>query len=233
MALTHSREVNYSPKIAVSGLRGLLDAANIKSYSGSGSVWNDLTPYGNNFTHTNVTYNSSGYFTYNGTNSGSISGTPSGFSADNASSSVGVWFRPAVVPPSANMAIITDNFGPEYGIWLLSNGNAAGYAYGGVGATAALNTWTYCVITVVAGVPNTTDTYLLKFYKDGEYVNQASGTVGNGMNDWPLTLGYDQQSGNPTGYFSGDIARVELYQKVLTDAEVKRNFNAIRGRFGI
>ena len=236
--------INYNPKIVTDSIRCLLDARDTRSYPGSGLTWSDLSGYKNNQQRSisGVTFNSDGYFTFDGaagnfvqaaiTSSGP-STIPNSFSADNASSTIGVWFRPHTVTPASRMAVITDNFGPEYGIWVQTNGNVSGYAYGGVSTSISANVWTYCVITVVAGVANTTDTYTLKFYKDGVYVNQATGTVGNGLNDWPLTLGYDNQSGSPLGYFDGDIARVEMYQKVLTDAEVQQNYNALRGRFGL
>lgn len=237
MALAHS------PKIVTDQLRGLLDAGNTRSYeTGDGLTWTDISGYQNNqqSTISGVTFNSDGYFTFDGTAGGftqaAIPGpstSPNSFSADNASSSIGVWFRPHTVTPSVRMAVVTDNFGPEYGIWVQTNSTCSGYAYGGVSTSISANVWTYCVITVVAGVAGSADTYTLKFYKDGVYINQATGTVGNGLNDWPITFGYDNQSGSPVSYFDGDIARVEMYQKVLSDSEVKQNFDALRGRYGL
>ena len=56
---------NYSPKISTDGLVLCLDAANTKSYSGSGTVWSDLSRGGNNGTLTNGP-------TFNSGNGGSI-----------------------------------------------------------------------------------------------------------------------------------------------------------------
>jgi hypothetical protein len=51
---------NFSPKIVTNGLVLYLDAANTRSYSGSGTAWNDLTVNGNNGVLTNgPTFNSS------------------------------------------------------------------------------------------------------------------------------------------------------------------------------
>lgn len=220
------------PKIVTENLRFLLDAKNVKSYPGTGTTWTDLSGFNNNFTNSNTTFNSEGYFTYNGTSSGSTGSTPNSFSADNNVSTIGVWFRPHDVSPIENKAIITDNFGPEYGIWLLTNGNISGYAYGNVQTSIVANEWTYCVLTAILEEP-TTGSYTIEFYKDGEYINQATGTNGNGANDWPFYLGFDNKGGAPAGYFDGDIARVEIYQKILTATEVKQNWNAIKGRFGL
>jgi hypothetical protein len=39
---------NYSPKIVTNGLVFYVDAANTRSYPGSGTVWTDLSRGGNN-----------------------------------------------------------------------------------------------------------------------------------------------------------------------------------------
>ena len=46
--------LHHSPKIILKDLTFLLDAANTKSYSGSGSTWTDLSGNGNNGTLTNT-----------------------------------------------------------------------------------------------------------------------------------------------------------------------------------
>ena len=64
MALSHS------PRIVTNGLVLALDAANIKSYPGSGTTWTDLSGIGNNGTLTNgPTYSSAngGSLVFNGT----------------------------------------------------------------------------------------------------------------------------------------------------------------------
>ena len=214
-------------------MRICLDAGNPKSYSGTGTTWSDMSGFGNNFTNSNVTYSAEGYMTYNGTTSLSLGTTPNSFSFDNNAYTVGVWFRPHTVTPAARMAVLTDNFGPEVGVWVQTNSLASVYAYGGVSAAVTANTWCYATFTGSAGAPNSTDTYTLSGYFNGEFINTVTGTVGNGMNDWPLSLGVDNQSGVPVGYFDGDIAIVHVYQRILTATEIKQNFNSHRKRFGL
>ena len=56
-----------NPDSVTSGLVLSLDAGDKNSYGGSGTTWNDLC--GNNDTTINgATYNSNGYFTFDGTN---------------------------------------------------------------------------------------------------------------------------------------------------------------------
>ena len=100
-------------------LRCLVDAKNPSSYSGSGTTWTDLSGYGNNFTLNSVAYDTGGWFSFNGSTSYAQSNpsTPNSFTADNDASTVSVWFRPTSNQGGVNKAIITDNAGPEYGIW--------------------------------------------------------------------------------------------------------------------
>ena len=59
--------VGYNPRIVTDGLILALDAANTKSYpSSGGSTWYDLSGKGNNGTITNATFNSDGYFAFEG-----------------------------------------------------------------------------------------------------------------------------------------------------------------------
>ena len=222
------------PNIVRDELRIILDAASPRSYPGSGNTWYDLGPSGYNFTGTNVSHNSNGYFTYNGTNAYHIaSGSPSNLSFDNNSSTVGVWFRPHTTSPSSDMAILSDNWGPEFGIWALTNGNIAGYAYGSRTFASTANQWVYTVMTATLAAGSSGGAYSLEVFKNGKSIGSTSGTVGNGANDFPISLGFDYKGGSPAAYFDGDIARVEIYQRILSDAEIAQNFNANRSRFGI
>ncbi len=56
---------NYSPKVIKDGLQLYLDAANPKSYPGTGLSWFDLSGNNRTFTlnATGISWNSSGYFT--------------------------------------------------------------------------------------------------------------------------------------------------------------------------
>jgi hypothetical protein len=42
-----------------------------------------------------------------------------------------------------------------------------------------------------------------------------------------------QTNPSSASQFWGDISSISLYNRYLTDAEVKQNFNAIKGRFGL
>ena len=58
----------HSPRIVTDGLVLALDAANTKSYGGSGTTWTDLSGKGNNGDIDGATHNSDGYFSFDGSN---------------------------------------------------------------------------------------------------------------------------------------------------------------------
>ena len=63
-------------------------------------------------------------------------------------------------------------------------------------------------------------------------VSEATGTSSANLSDnGTLRIGCSRSGGNN---FDGKISNVKLYKgKALTAAEVKQNFNALRGRYGI
>jgi hypothetical protein len=44
---------------------------------------------------------------------------------------------------------------------------------------------------------------------------------------------YGGYSGSRGYYYNGDISSVRVYNRVLSIEEVKNNYNAVRGRYGI
>ena len=97
----------YSPAIVTSGLVLCLDAANRKSYSGTGTTWVDLSGTDNNFTIVNSPIYSANEFILNGSTQYFSISAASGFfisSTNNFYADVGyawsisVWFKFPVVP---------------------------------------------------------------------------------------------------------------------------------------
>ena len=66
-------------------------------------------------------------------------------------------------------------------------------------------------------------------------VQDGTGTFA--INTFPtVASGYVVIGDNHPGgqeYFDGKIGPIKIYNRVLTPAEVRQNFNAYRGRFGI
>jgi hypothetical protein len=77
-------------------------------------------------------------------------------------------------------------------------------------------------------VVGTYDGTTARIYLNGEAV--ASGSRTAGSNSVPFRVGASPRGAN---YNNGNIARASIYNRALTASEVKQNFNALRGRFGI
>ena len=100
---------------------------------------------------------------------------------------------------------------------------AASLKYASSTGTATTGAWKHIV-----GVFNGTT---LKVYVNGvEGGTTATVTTAN-TSSFPLRLGqfYDTTTGN----WDGQIASTQIYNKALTAAQIKQNFNQQRSRFGI
>lgn len=80
----------YSPPIVSTGLELVLDAANPKSYPGTGTTWFDLSGKGRNFTldGSGITWNSAGYFSL-----ADGGATYAGSTSTSATSTMVFWMR--------------------------------------------------------------------------------------------------------------------------------------------
>ena len=89
---------NYSPSIVTDGLVLCLDAANTKSYPGSGTTWTDISGRGNNGTLTNgPTFSSDdgGSIVVDGSNDFILTPRVTGTGLSNRSVSWGIWVNPS------------------------------------------------------------------------------------------------------------------------------------------
>ena len=103
------------------GLRLFLNASDLSSYPTTGNTFYDLSGYSNNWTPlTNVTFNEQ-FFEFNGTTS-YMQDTVSSFNPDSAPNVMEVLFKPMDLG-SRQQAIFSDNWGPEYGVWINSSNN--------------------------------------------------------------------------------------------------------------
>ena len=87
--------INYCPRIVTDGITLYLDAGNIKSYSGSGTTWTDISSKGNNGTLTNgPTFNSDniGSIVFDGTDD-VVTATDAGLPSSSNPRSISAWVK--------------------------------------------------------------------------------------------------------------------------------------------
>lgn len=237
------------PRIVTSGLVLALDAADRKSYRGSGTAWNDLS--GNNI---NTTLSPTvGGPTFTSTNGGAIvfDGSNDYSSATvNLSSysqiTVEIWLKPSnaiesiAFEHSSNWNTNTGGFGLATNssgggtnstlCHTNHNGNARNYAF-----TCGTTNYS-CHVNIFSNIVDSTGrlTYvngnLLSFTSIGGWPTTTSTSAGSAFRNDTLYLA---SRGGSAAFFNGNIAIFKIYNRKLTASEIKQNFNATRGRFGI
>ncbi len=229
---------NNGPKIVTNGLVLYLDAANNRSYPGSGTVWTDITKNGNNGNLINgPTYTSSfgGGIVFDGTDdfvSGSIASST--FSGPH---SIGCWFYRTVVKQWS--ALFSNNTGTISSTILtfIDSTNKIGTNNAGVSATDIsidlgadhLNKWTYCMITY-AGVSsgNAINVYA---FKERTFLSSAGSLYWNMTTNGAYYVGRHYAAASQI--HQGFIPSVQVYNRVLSVSEFRQNYHASKGRFGL
>ena len=230
MALAHS------PRIVRDSLALYLDAANTKSYPGSGTTWKDICGKNNDGTLTNgPTFSSDnlGCIVLDGTNDyvSETSGLSDSLLQGNWSISFWVNFDVVNTSGSGNDRPLLHHgsSATRKGLHITNRSSVIRYGlysddiYSTQSLTA--DTWYNFVFTL-----NNTS-YLKQIYING--LLDASGTGGGAYTG---TVSNTRIGGRLLTfglYFDGNISNVSAYNRVLTAAEVKQNYDALKGRFGL
>ena len=217
--------INYNPKIVTDGLVLCLDAANKRSYPGTGTTWSDLKG-SNNGTLTNMTDNfdsvNGGVLTFDGTNeyvlfSDDMINVNQDFTLSsflNVSSDSNISTIVGANHSSNNTMQV--RFETSGSVKILHS------ALAGVGTftnfTRSLNVWFNIIVT------RSSNTYSL--YVDGDF--KSSFTSSLTYNNNPKSIGTRDSFAE---YFNGKIANLSLYNRALSAVEVLQNYNATKGRY--
>lgn len=223
--------IAYNTSIVRDGLVLHLDAANTKSYPGTGTTWNDLSGAGNNATLVNgVAYSTAnkGVMTFDSTNDWIDCGNATIFSPPLLTASIMVkcvsfstrphmFGRGSAAAGNFYMVVETN------GVFRFYNDIGGGWVIAANTAAFPLNTWTYVTVTHDGSFSRI-------FYNGTQQVSTArSGNLRNWQSN-TLQIG-STLSGS--SLINGNVALAQLYNRALSATEVRQNFEALRGRFGI
>ena len=233
---------NYSPKIVTDGLVLYLDAANSKSYPGSGTTWSDISRGGNN-----GTLSGSVLPTYSSSNGGSLALAGGAFNTtyiseysipdsfwNAASWTVSAWVKFNVV----NTGGTSDNSIIGHGITAGTNTmlhlgeRTARVQFGMYGndliGTIPLSTNTFYNITWTYNY-----TSALKQIYVNSVFDTSGGTVrysGTGTN---TRIGSYSITQFGALNLNGNLYNIQAYNRVLSATEIAQNYNATKSRFGL
>jgi hypothetical protein len=189
-----------------------------------------LDPTGQNtITATSLTYPSDGSFSFNGsTNRITCPSTSALDFAGSQQYTVMAWIYPLLGGGTWH-GIVSKGESQQYAFTVNSPGAYIHYEtnQGGVGAlnsaggSITQNAWQYVGIRF-DGTNKT-------IWKNGEIIATQAAAVNSTSNTEQLRVG----EGNANELFNGNITQVTIYNRALSDNEVRQNFNALRGRYGI
>jgi len=220
---------SYSPKIVTDGLVFAVDAANKKSYPGSGTTWTDLAGSNNGTLTNGPTFDSGngGSIVFDGSDDyvalSDFGLTTSGFSCvcvfkfDVAANGNTLFNLNYAYPNSGylirqkdqKIIVFTDN-GTETNIQSTS--------------TIDNNTIYHLAVTQDSG----TCTIYLNGIQDKQ--SSLANPVLNSSAETSLA-----RRGAPSigAYLNGNIYNATIYNKVLSSTEITQNYNALKSRFGL
>ena len=224
--------INYNPRTVTDGLVLHLDAANVKSYPGSGTTWYDLSGRGHDGTLVNNTSLSGNVMSFDGVDDHVLIGThPDYNSLSNLTIESIVKFK-------------RDGF-YEY---VISNARDCCGTYSGFelrrynNKRLRFSIWNSGKVQI----DNNTDLELEQFYHiactyDGQqmkmYLNSGldrvyDTTYGIGS---PASFNLRVGAMGISGVYElqGEIGLIKIYNRALSAQEVEQNFQATRGRFGV
>jgi hypothetical protein len=239
-----------SPPIVTNGLVIALDADNVKSYSGSGTVWTDLS--GNNFNATMsgsvpyVAYTLPPYFSYSGNNSYDFQ------SSSNLTSSIVSELTITSVATITNLSQRSSLFqkyqatgipgyifevGTVSGLWTNTmRYYCEGFPLGGAcdyrGSVQLTPNIPYVFTVTYSRTTNTVTMYYNNLVMPATQAGGNSPNVNWSQGTNTYVIGSQRPSSNTIPSYMSQY-NVLVYNRALSSIEVRQNYNALKSRFGL
>lgn len=221
----------YNPKTVTGGLVLALDAANTKSYPGSGSTWFDISGYGHNATLFNSPTYANGRFAFDGANTyGTIPSTAAlttttptvivGCTTNGgtivAKGAYGIYWNYGILNTTGNTNTTfaarnnnADLVSPAFSATVTGSMNIYGAVYNG----------SACV-----------------FYRNGSSSGSTSTSYSpNASNSQNITIGCARNNNTSANveFYTGSIAFILVYNRALSANEMSQIYYAMRGRYSV
>jgi hypothetical protein len=229
-----------APNIVTDGLVLYLDAANTKSYPGSGTVWTDIVNLANGTLTNGPTFNSAngGSIVFDGVDD--YVGITNPTILQNQNFSISVWINP-LSPNQAITSIVDYDHGNLQG-WVIQSEDAITNRYYYLGYYDGSTFQPSTGIGAGKGVQLTNSVW-----QNLTYTKNGTSVIGylNGIQSFTSTAGnanvfYSNKNLNIGGTvifsdrdYKGNIASTQVYNRALSATEVLQNYNSTKTRFGL
>ena len=220
--------VGYNPRTVTDGLVIALDAGNTKSYPGSGTTWKNIATEGS---FGDATLKTGGSLNTYSSNNGGYFSLPRAYITNPGSSpfttfTYSVWCR---TPNLEGYQSMIDQGNDDFLFTFLSDQLMIydpNEAVPTSSFTVVVDTWYNVVATH-------THTGPISFYVDGELVHTSSSSYSTSHNftNWSFGAGSVDSTVDGNEVWDGFISSISIYNRSLTAAEVKQNYDALKGRY--
>jgi hypothetical protein len=228
--------LGHGASIVTNGLVLCLDAANTKSYPGSGTTWSDLSGFNNTGTLVNgATYSSAnnGSIAFDGTSGYINCGSAPVIGSSLTGLTVEVWLYSTA---RTTKCIAENGSAHNANTFYMFQENVVNFSFEVWGGTTydalysnftyQLNTWYHLVGTWSSG-------NRVKMYSNGVESGAAPfGSVQTAVANGNTNLMIGARAGTGS-WWSGNIPTARFYNRALSAYEVRQNFNAARSRYGL
>ena len=252
--------LSHSPQIVRNGLCLHLDAANPRSYPGSGNTWTDLSGNLQNFTLYNsptFSTNNAGEILFSGSNDYARIRSSSSVDLLSSNGTVELWFRSIGSTLGVNYARLI-SFSDETGTGsdtTSTQGSLNDYSNyfclvqnqltqtlavwykdnpQAFGSSTPVNTNNYFNVVVSWSTSGASMTF--NFYLNSVIANTTTVTQsGYSANASTITLGQNAMGAlsGPNEQSSCAFSSIKMYSRALTGSEIKQNYAALKGRYSL
>ena len=222
--------IDYNNVIVSDGLSVYLDAANTRSYSGSGNTWYNLISGAIGGTMVGVGYSTlnGGYFTFAGAQYMTFANTPAVGQSTLSSTVEIISYR------------TTFDFGVMFGGGGYSQNQSYWFGHRNASDNFMMAYFANDSDTITPTVNAAWNQYVAVYdnsigrratYYNGRILKNEASAVSNTTNSSYFLGAYRETAGTPAYQYNGRIASLKIYNRVLSDSEILQNYNAMKARY--
>ena len=224
--------IQYNPSIVTDGLVLCLDAANKRSYPGTGTVWTDLAEDNDLTLHNSPAFqtNNGGRFQFDGTDDYGQFSSLDITGGNNYTFMFVVDVR--VAPSTAYHYILDDsNSLSGFGIRLATSSALQFFAYDSSSGSAVVSTRSDTLsLNTIYHL-----TFIIRTSYFDSYINagskQTDAGIANNIKASSDNMRLGSRSDQVSEMWDGRFYSASIYNRVLNDEEIRQNYEATKGRY--